>query len=236
MRKIMACWVVVLPVLVLAEGPTTKPVDYCTYKNKPRTQEWFHQQYDKQKYNFEKQKNGQWRDVGFKMCKMRDKGITESLKVGTIARIGEDFKFIYLIKSIKGEAVVVHTAFNPIDRVYVQPTPQNRFASTSKRQMNELTVGGQYALNTSWTFDFIITGYADGRTVRVGDRVEGVFVCEKNDYKNGNLPVWSEIRPISQAEFKEIIESNIPLFDYTVKTTQHTRKKKTDRRFKLPVN
>jgi hypothetical protein len=226
------------PLVALADGPTTKPTETYTYKNKVRSQAWFDEQYEKFKYSFEKQKDGKWKDVGYKICKMRDDGINESFAIGTITQIGEDFKFIYLIKSIKGKDAVVHKAFNPIDRVYVQPTPQNRFASTSARQMKELTINGKTAINSSWTFDFMITGYAEGRKLKVGQRVTGVFVCEKNDYENGNMPVWSEIRPITPADFKEILASKTPLYDYSVKTTERTVNGKLHKReniIKKPV-
>jgi hypothetical protein len=223
----MTGWVVLLSVTALADGPATQPAETYTYKNKVRSQAWFNEQYESQKYNFEKDRKGKWRDVGCKVCKMKDEGIDESYPVGTIAKVAEDFKFIYLIKSIKGKDVIVHKAFNPVDRVYVQPTPQNRFTSKSTTDMKHLTINGKTAMNTSWTFDFMITGYSEGRNLKVGQRVTGVFVCEKNDYKNGNMPVWSEIRPITPADFKEILASNsLLLYDYSVKTTEKTVKGK----------
>jgi hypothetical protein len=235
--KMKTTWMIglltfLLPVMVIADSntpPASQPSNEIVYKNKVRTQTWFDEQYDKFKYSFARDKNGIWKDIGFKICKMKDEGIYESYAVGTIAQVSEDFKFIYLIKSIKGKDVVVHKAFNPVDRVYVQGVPKNRGMSMSATDMKQMTINGKWAMNTSWTFDFVIEGYAEGRKLKVGDKVKGIFVCEKNGYENGKMPVWSEIRPLTEDDFRDILASKITLCEYENKPIEKKiRKRQSD--------
>jgi len=99
----------------------------------------------------------------------------------------------------------------------------------SATDMKRLTVNGKWAMNTSYTFDFVIKGYAEGKSVTIGQKVNGIFICEKNNYQNGEMPIWSEIKPITKDDFREILASKITLCEYENKPIERKiRKRQSD--------